>query len=110
LHENVKTTPFYQLVLNLLSNPQHLHPAEQKLLTDFLQSVPKVGKQTVNEFMQEVNKSVNKKSLRDLEPYYKVHAENMPRTNLLYSCEVSPILHEKNLVPPESSKYFYSRS
>ena len=110
MNENVKTTPFYQLVLNLLSNPQYLHPAEQKLLTDFLQSVPKVGKQTVNEFMQEVDKSINKKSLYDLEPYYKVHAENMPLTNLLYSCEVSPVLREEDFVPPESSKYFYLKS
>jgi hypothetical protein len=96
LHENVKTTPFYQIVLTLLSQANSLHAAEQKLLADFLRSVPKVGKQTPIEFIKGVEKPVPGKFNQDLEPYRKAHTENMPHTNLLQASEVINILHQPN--------------
>jgi len=96
LHENVKTTPFYQIVLTLLSQANTLHAAEQKLLADFLRSAPKVGKQTPIEFIKGVEKSVPGKFNQDLEPYRKAHTENMPRTSLLQASEVINVIHEPN--------------
>jgi hypothetical protein len=84
----VKTTPFYQLVLNLLENASSLHSAEQRLLMDFLGSVPKVGKQAPSEFISEVERSECGKFKKDLSPYRKAHAENMPHTSLLHSSEL----------------------
>ena len=103
LHENVKTTPFYQLVLDLLSHADALHVAEQKLLADFLRSVPKVGKQTPAEFIKEAEKSAPGKFQQDLEPYRKAHAENMPKTNLLYGSEVSPAIRDE--FDPKTADY-----
>lgn len=105
LHENVTTTPFYQLVLDLLKKPKNLHPSERKLLTDFLKSVPKVGKQTPNEYVQESDKDEDGKYCKDLYPYYKAHAEHMPHTNLLCHSEVESIIRDGQMLFPESTKY-----
>ncbi len=52
--EDVTTTPFYQLVLDLLSRADTLPLPEQKLLLCFLRSVPpRVGKQTPAEYIKE---------------------------------------------------------
>ena len=99
----MKTTPFYQLVLNLLENASSLHPAEQRLLIDFLRSVPKVGKQTPSEFISEVEKSECEKFKKDLSPYRKAHAENMPRTTLLHSSELISIISDESSLPDISS-------
>eukprot|EP00826_Nyctotherus_ovalis_P054656 TRINITY_DN7175_c0_g1_i7.p1 TRINITY_DN7175_c0_g1~~TRINITY_DN7175_c0_g1_i7.p1 ORF type:complete len:245 (-),score=50.96 TRINITY_DN7175_c0_g1_i7:397-1131(-) len=42
--------------------------------------------------MQEAEKTARKESFYDLEPYYKVHAENMPRKSQLHSSELAPVL------------------
>jgi len=110
LHENVKTTPFYQLVLDLLSKADSLHVAEQKLLADFLRSVPKVGKQTPSEFIKEAEKSAPGKFQQDLEPYRKAHAENMPKSHLIYSSQITGTIRDeedpKNTVADSTGKYF----
>ena len=94
LHENVKTTPFYELVLDLLSKADTLHAAEQKLLMDFLKSVPKVGKQIPAEYIKEVEKSPPTKFQQDLEPYRKAQAENMPKTSALYASAISAVIRD----------------
>ncbi len=96
LNENVKTTPFYQLVLDLLARADTLHVAEQKLLADFLRSVPKVGKQTPSEFIKEAEKSAPGKFQQDLEPYRKAHAENMPKTSPLYGAQVTSVVRDED--------------
>lgn len=95
LNENVKTTPFYQLVLNLLSAANSLHPAEQKLLMDFLRSVPKVAKQTPGDFIVGVQRAESERFRKDLCPYRKAHAENMPCTSPLYCAAVAPTLCDR---------------
>lgn len=104
LNENVKTTPFYQLVLDLLSHADQLHPAEQKLLVDFLRYVPRMGKQTPGEFINEVKKSINGKFKQDLEPYRKLHAENMPSTSLLYHSQMNTVISDSSITLPEYLK------
>jgi hypothetical protein len=92
----VKTTPFYQLVLNLLAKADTLHVAEQKLLTEFLKSVPKIAKQTPTEYIKEAEKSCPEKNFQDLEPYRKAHADNMPRTNLQHASSIPIVLKEED--------------
>jgi len=96
LHENVKTTPFYQLVLDLLAKPDSLHVAEHKLLTEFLKSVPKFAKQTPAEYIKEAEKSAPEKFQQDLDPYRKAHAENMPRTNPMHASSIPNILRDEH--------------
>jgi len=83
------------LVLDLLARADGLHVAEQKLLTDFLKSVPKVGKQTPTEFVKEAEKTVAAKFQQDLEPYRKAHAENMPKTSLLEAASISAVVRDE---------------
>ena len=96
LHENVKTTPFYRLVLDLLSRKEVLHAAEQKLLTDFLQSVPRIAKQTPSQYIREAEKTLSVPVPvpvpLDLEPYRKAHVDNMPAVSLLHAASLSPLL------------------
>lgn len=96
LHENVKTTPFYQLVLDLLSRSGTLHVAEQKLLAGFLRSVPRMGKQTPTEFIAEAEKAAPAKFHQDLEPYRKAHIENMPQTKLTDSAGIISVLCDED--------------
>ena len=97
LNENVKTTPFYQLVLDLLSRSSELHVSEQRLLADFLHSVPKVGKQTPAEFILTAEKTTTGKFNQDLEPYRKAHIENMPKTTIMNGSEVDAIVRDNDL-------------
>ncbi len=92
LHENVKTTPFYQLVLDLLARADTLHVAEQRLLTDFLKSVPKIGKQTPAEYIKEAERAGATRFRQDLGPYRKAHAENMPRTAGHFAASVNAVV------------------
>jgi len=96
LHEHVKTTPFYQLVLDLLSHSEDLHIAEQRLLSGFLRSVPKMSKQTPTEFIAEVEKLGAERLQQDLEPYRKAHIEHMPNTTLLDSSSIINVISDSN--------------
>ncbi len=96
LHENVKTTPFYQLVLDLLSRRGKLHVAEQKLLTDFLQSVPRIAKQTPAQYIRDAQHAPPAKELQDLEPYRKAHIENMPITQPLPASALPALLSDED--------------
>ena len=95
LHENVRTTPFYQLVLNLLSQAELLHPAERKLLVGFVKSVPKIAKQTLNHYIQEAEHDSALEPELDLEPYRKAHAENMPKTSSLSACSITNLIRDE---------------
>jgi hypothetical protein len=98
--DNVRTTPFYQLVLDLLASVEDLHVAEYKLLNGFLTSVPRVGKKTPADFIQEAEMGDTSKSSIDLEPYRKAHSENMPHTHLLHGAAVPPLLVDEDQEPP----------
>ena len=104
LHENVKTTPFYQLVLDLLSRRNKLHVAEQKLLTDFLQSVPRIAKHTPAQYIRDAEHAPPAKELQDLEPYRKAHIENMPTTLPLPAAALSALLPDVDEVSVEIAK------
>ncbi|MDR3549207.1 MAG: hypothetical protein P4M11_13260 [Candidatus Pacebacteria bacterium] len=109
LHENVKTTPFYQLVLDLLARADTLHVAEQKLLTDFLKSVPKVGKLTPSEYIMEAERLPAVRFQQDLEPYRKAQAENMPRTALHHSASLSAVVRDEDKTKePVQETYKYA--
>lgn len=94
LHENVKTTPFYQLVLDLLGRAATLHVAEQHLLTDFVKSVPKIAKQTTTAYIAEAEKKPAPQLDLDLEPYRKAHKENMPKTSILGGSALIPLIRD----------------
>lgn len=104
LHENVKTTPFYKLVLDLLTRSETLHIAEQRLLSGFLRSVPKMSKQTPTEFIAEAEKSGGGKFQQDLDPYRKAHIENMPQTASLDNSGIISTLSDDNKQPDSNSK------
>ncbi len=95
LNEKVKTTPFYQLVLNLLESHNFLHPAERRLLTDFLKSVPRIAKQTPLEYMKETEKATGGLGQPDLEPYRKAHTANMPPTSQLQGASTIKVLRDE---------------
>jgi hypothetical protein len=95
LHENVKTTPFYQLVLDLLDKAEHLHVAEQKLLNELVKSVPKIAKQTPNQYIKEAQSGSMTLIQQDLEPHRKAHAENMPKTGELNASSIITILRDQ---------------
>jgi hypothetical protein len=100
LHEHVKTTPFYQLVLDLLARSESLHIAEQRLLSGFLRSVPKMSKQTPTEFIAEVEKLGAEKLKQDLEPYRKAHIEHMPNTTVLDSSGIISVICDESTNKP----------
>ena len=93
-YDNVRTTPFYQLILNLLASPEDLHVAEHKLLNGFLTSVLRVGKKTPEEYAKEAEIGEYAKPFIDLEPYRKAHRESMPHTHLLHEAAVPQLLVE----------------
>jgi hypothetical protein len=97
LHENVKTTPFYPLVLNLLQQPDGLHPAERRLLTAYLNSVPKIAKLTPAEYIQETEKTPPDSLSCDFEPYRKAHAGHMPQTSPYCAAALTPVLRDNEL-------------
>ena len=94
LHENVKTTPFYPLVLNLLARIDSLHVAERRLLTDYLSSVPKIAKQSPLEYVKETERLGTTLQRPDLEPYRRAHADNMPATDPLSAAAVTPTVRD----------------
>ncbi len=97
-HENVRTTPFYQLVLDLLSKAESLHPAEQNLLVEFVKSVPKIAKQTPDAYIAEVAGKGGKPQIPvDLEPYRKAHKENMPKTGPISEASLLPVISDEEL-------------
>ncbi len=97
-HENVKTTPFYQLMLDLLSSPIHI--SERKLLTELVKSVPKIAKLTPSQYLSQSvaeSESVPAATIGlDLEPYRKAHAENMPAAPLKAAASVPPMIDDFN--------------
>ena len=107
LNEKVKTTPFYQLVLDLLESRETLHPAERRLLTDFLKSVPRIAKQTPIEYIQETEKAPADPSQPDLEPYRKAHVANMPKTSLLQGASTISILRDQDDYRPAHDPRLY---
>lgn len=100
LDENVKTTPFYMLVLELLSRVETLHVAEQKLLTDFIKSAPKNSKLTPIDYIKEAQINHQPISHIDLELYRKTHIENMPKTTPLNASSVINQIHDEENTKP----------
>ena len=96
LHENVKTTPFYQLVLDLLDKAKLLHVAEQKLLIELVKSVPKIAKQTPNQYIKEAENESAMILQPDLEPHRKAQAENMPKTGYLSASSIVTVLRDQD--------------
>ena len=96
LHENVRTTPFYQLVLDLLEKAETLHPAEQSLLVDFVKSVPKIAKQTPHSYISEALKVPSPQLPLDLEPYRKAHKENMPKTDEKSAASMLAVVNDRD--------------
>ncbi len=94
LNENVKTTPFYKLVLDLLARPEALHPAERKLLIGLIKSVPRIAKQTPMQYVKEAESEPPPRLDVDLEPYRKSQTENMPKTTLLEAASISPVVKD----------------
>lgn len=82
------------MVLDRLSNPSKLHIAEEKLLSGFLRSVPRIENQTPTEFVAGAEKSEIEEQKQDLEPYHKAHIENMPHTNLLNKSGVAGLIRD----------------
>ncbi len=110
LHENVKTTPFYKLVLDLLDRAETLHIAEQCLLIDFVKSVPKMAKQSPAEYITEIEKRPRQQLDLDLEPYRKAHKENMPKTTVLDSSALVPVIRDQSDSKPQSAILYPRRT
>ena len=94
--ENVATTPFYKLMLDLLENSELLHVAEQSLLAEFVKSVPKISKLTPSEYIAQVEAAPPPNLQLDLEPYRKSQKLNMPKTNELNSSSLLPLLPDED--------------
>ena len=94
LHDKVKTTPFYSLILNLLAHIDSLHPSERHLLIDYLKSVPKIAKQTPTEYVKETEKMAGPIVCPELEPYRRAHVENMPSADGLSAVSVTPTVRD----------------
>ena len=90
----MRTTPFYQLVLDLVGIPNSLQLPEQRLLEGFLKSIPKMAKQTPIEYLSEASKLPPPQFPSDLTPYQNAHNENMPKTNLLTKASTVPIISD----------------
>ena len=97
-NENVKTTPFYQLMLDLLSSTVLTHPAEKKLLTELVKSMPKFSKITPSQYIKalEEEESAWRSLELDLEPHRKAHSESMPCAPLIHSSSVSSIIMDND--------------
>lgn len=114
-HENVRTTPFYQLVLDLLATPQNLHPAELFLLVDFVKSIPKISKQTPDQLVSDCSKNPIDTSqiVTDLQPYKKAHLENMPKTGDFEKSAIFPVIRDtdqdQKILEIDKNKYFLLR-
>jgi len=108
-HEDVKTTPFYQLILDLLARVETLRIAEQKMLIEFVKSVPKFAKQTPVQYIREAEAEAEPpaKLLQDLEPYQKAHSENMPTTNLLNSASLTSVIRDEEAVVPKKESQIH---
>ncbi len=91
LNDKVKTTPFYQLVLDRLGQNDPLHLAERRLLTDILKAVPRVARRTPAEYIREANSSPDLTPV-ELEPYRRAHAENMPKADAIHACSVAGVV------------------
>lgn len=83
-------------MLDLLAKADTLHVAEQKLLTDFLKSVPKIAKQTPIEYIKEAEKSIPVKFQQDLEPYRKAHADNMPKASPIHAASIPTVIRDED--------------
>lgn len=94
LHANVKTTPFYQIMLDLLTRKNSIHPAERKLLLSLVKSVPKISKLTPKQYIEMTNKEEEKNEEVDLEPHKKAHTENMPSIPLLNSASIVSVVDD----------------
>jgi len=94
-NEKVKTTPFYQLMLEQLEKSQRLHPVEKKLLADILWSVPRISKRTPNDYSKESETTESDKFQQDFAPYYKAHAANMPKTSALSASSLIHVIKDE---------------
>lgn len=88
LHANVKTTPFYQMMLDLFAKKNPISISEKELLLNLIQSVPKVSKMTPKQYIEMSTRDKEKYGEVDLEPYRKAHVENMPCISLLHSASI----------------------
>ena len=93
-HENVATTPFYKLMLDLLESSELLHVAEKSLLIELVKSVPKISKLTPAEYISQIEATPPPRLQLDLEPYKKSHKQNMPKTAEFDS--ILPIIHDED--------------
>jgi len=111
LHENVKTTPFYQLMLDLLVASSK-HPAETRLLNELVKSVPKISKLTPNQLIKSTEAEVPKTKFfeTDMEPYKKAHTENMPIVPLIHSSSVPPVISDHNDIPQAKIQEIHNQS
>ncbi|CDW77476.1 UNKNOWN [Stylonychia lemnae] len=120
-HENVKSTPFEAVVMSSLQTcVQHInmstnqvgednqYKAEFKLLTDFLVSVPKMSKQQVGQYIQDIenNKDPLELPIPDLKEYINMFQQNMPKINGMKAHSLTGILRDQDdqeeQCPPET--------
>ena len=79
-HENVQTTPLMPVIIRTLQQYQERKEcsrAEAKLLQEFLVSVPKVAKLTIEEFLKREEEAEELK-IPDIRNYLKKHEQHMP--------------------------------
>eukprot|EP00347_Sterkiella_histriomuscorum_P008145 403346208 len=120
-HENVSSTPFEAVVLSSFQTCLH-HintatnqvgeenqlKAEFKLLTDFLVSIPKMSKQQIYQYIQEVENSKDpvEVPIPDINQYIKIYQEKMPKLSGPKAFSITGILQDyddqEEYAPPES--------
>ncbi len=87
-----EASPFCRLVLHLLVQPSTLHPAERRLLAALVKGGAKVGKLTPAMFIKETENEPAEKLDIDLESYRKTMLESLPKTNLVESASLFPVV------------------
>ena len=99
LNDHVKTTPFFQLIIDLLSGIP-IHPAEWKFLAEILRSATKVSSMTPNQYIN--LGSEEKLEDVDIQPYMKAHAENMPIVPLINCTSIKTVISEEGSLPVDN--------
>ena len=79
-------------MLNLIEKLDTLQPPEQQLLVGFINSVPKIAKQTPAMYIAVVSKEPPPPIPSDLAPYQKAHNENMPNTDTMRKSSIIDIV------------------
>ena len=119
-YENVKSTPFEAVVLSSIQTCiQHLNTAtnqvgednqfkaEFKLLTDIMMSVPKMSKQSVKDFITEVESSKEPidNPIPDIKSYFTILDQSMPKMTGPKAFSLTGVLRDQDdqeeYAPPE---------